>query len=93
MQFGCSYCSPKVAAHLRCSKKTGVNFPRFYGSLGYIIEKGRKKGVEKGRKRTRKRETVNDPIIEEGQKKGSRKGSEKGLKRAQQRATVNDPNI
>jgi hypothetical protein len=62
MQFGSSYCSPKVAYHLRCSKKTGVNFSGFYGSLSYVIEKGSKKGVKKGVKRTRKRETVNDPI-------------------------------
>jgi hypothetical protein len=63
MEFGCFYCSPTVAYHLRCSKKTGVNFSGFYGSLNYIIEKGRKKGAEKGVKRTRKRETVNDPIV------------------------------
>jgi hypothetical protein len=63
MQFGCSYCSPKVAYHLICSKKTRVNFSGFYGSLDYIIEKGRKKGAEKGVKRTRKRETVNDPNV------------------------------
>jgi hypothetical protein len=63
MQFGCSYCSPKVAYHPRCSKKTGVKFSGFYGSLNYIIAKGRKKGVEKWVKRTRKRETVNDPIV------------------------------
>jgi hypothetical protein len=25
-----------------------VNFSGFYGSLSYVIEKGRKKGVEKG---------------------------------------------
>jgi hypothetical protein len=62
MQLGCSYCSPKVAYHLRCSKTTGVSFSGFYGSLSYVIEKGRKKGVEKGVKRTRKRETVNDLI-------------------------------
>jgi hypothetical protein len=59
MQFGCSYCSPKVACHLRCSKKTGVNFSGFYGSLNYIIEKERKKEAVK---RTRKMETVKDPI-------------------------------
>jgi hypothetical protein len=40
-----------------------VNFSGFYGSLSYVIKKGRKKGVEKGVERTRKRETVNDPNI------------------------------
>jgi hypothetical protein len=59
MQLGCSYGSPKVGYHVRCSKKTGVDFSGFYGSLSYIIEKGSKKGAEKGVKRTRKRETVN----------------------------------
>jgi hypothetical protein len=40
-----------------------VNFPGFYSSLSYIIEKGQKKGAEKGVKRARKRATVNDPNI------------------------------
>jgi hypothetical protein len=39
------------------------------------------------RKRARKRATVNNPIIEKGQKKGA----EKGVKRARKRATVNGP--
>jgi hypothetical protein len=56
MKFGSSCCFPKIAYHLRCSKKTGVKFSGFYGSLSYIIEKGRKKGGEKGVKRTQKRE-------------------------------------
>jgi hypothetical protein len=42
-----------------------MNFSGFYGSLSYVIEKGRKnlKAVEKGVKRARKRATVNDPIV------------------------------
>jgi hypothetical protein len=39
-------------------KKDWGEFSGFYGSLRDAIEKGRKKGVVK---RTRKRETVNDP--------------------------------
>jgi hypothetical protein len=53
MQLGCSYGSPKVGYHVRCSKKTGVDLSGFYGSLSYIIEKGNRKGSKKDAKKGR----------------------------------------
>jgi hypothetical protein len=54
IQFGCSYCPPKVAYHLRYSKKIVVNFSGFYGSLSSLLKKGEKreeKGEQKGREK------------------------------------------
>jgi hypothetical protein len=56
MEPGCSYCSSKVTYHLKCSKRTGVNFSGFYSTFSARHEKGYKKGSKKGAKREQKRE-------------------------------------
>jgi hypothetical protein len=67
MQPGCSYCSSKVTYHLKGSKRTGVNFSRFYSTFSARHEKGYKKGNKKGakgRKKGAKRATVSNPNSE-----------------------------